>query len=120
MPRSVSATSGVFVGSARPAERAAAAIAAAEGLHRRQLAGLGPLGEVGGHLRRVGLERVDAALLAPALEPVPLRRVCHPRVAGQRGGRRRGDAGAGDVVERGQTVGGGRPDGVPPGGLDVP
>lgn len=30
MPRSVSATSGVFVGSARPAERAAAAIAAAE------------------------------------------------------------------------------------------
>ena len=30
MPRSVSATRGVFVGSARPAERAAAAIAAAE------------------------------------------------------------------------------------------
>ena len=25
------------------------------GLHRRQLAGLGPLGEVGGHLRRVGV-----------------------------------------------------------------
>ena len=72
------------------------------GLHGRELPGLGPLGEIGGYLRRGWCERVDAAPLAPAPEPVPLRRVRHPGVVGQRGGRRRGDAGPGDVVERGQ------------------
>ena len=69
MPRSVSATSGVFVGSARPSARAAAANRRRRGLHGRQLPALGPLGEVGGHLYRIDVERVDAALLAPAPEP---------------------------------------------------
>ena len=112
MPRSVSATRGVFVGSARPAERRGGRDRRRRGLHRRQLPRLGPFGEVGGHLRRGGVERVgNAATLAPAPEPVPLRRVGRPRVVGQRGRGRRGDAGAGDVVERGQRGVRGRTDG---------
>ena len=112
MPRSVSETSGVFVGSARPAARSAAAIAAAEACTVDSFRVLGPLGEVGGHLRRAGVERIgDAALLAPGAEPVPLRSVGSPGVVGQRGRGRRGDPGAGAVVERGQPGGGGWPDG---------
>ena len=53
------------------------------------------------------------ALLAPGAEPVPLRRVRRPLVAGQGRGRRRGDAGAGDVVERTQPGLRGRPDDHP-------
>ena len=70
---------------------------------------------IGGYLRRAGVERIDDAVpIAPGAEAVPLRRVRRPGVAGQRRGCRRGDAGAGDVVERGQP-GRRRPAGrVPP------
>ena len=53
-----SATSGVFVGSARPAARAAAAIAATEACTVDSFQALWLLFEVGGHLRRGDVERI--------------------------------------------------------------
>ena len=50
--------------------------------------------------RRAAISVAPDALCRP--EPVPLRRVRRPRVAGQRRSRSRGNPGPGDVVERGE------------------
>lgn len=94
MPRSVSATRGVFVGSGRP--------------DRGQLRLLRALGEVGGDLRRRDVEGVGRPRRAPALEPAPLRGVGAARRRRPGLGRGRGDAGAFIGLDAGEVAGRGR------------
>ena len=72
---------------------------------RGQLRPLGAPGEVGGDLRRPGLEGRGRPRRAPALEPAPLRGVGPARRRRPGGGRGRGDAGPFVGLEAGEIVG---------------